>query len=162
MVSRMALLCLCGILWGSEVAFAAEECYRQEINPITRKPYTDKVKWQDDGRDLRRSFPAMPGLFDLHKGYQVGVRESRIASGLRGDKIKHCYVGCRISNETSFEVAVYAAFFKEERDLQDCNPRTHFDLKDIDATVAGADLARRFPGEGTGGFCRTQCRAIRP
>jgi hypothetical protein len=157
-MKALVLSCLCFM---SAMALAEEECWRKEIDPATRRIYQNAAQWEADKKVLVAKYPPMPNLFNLQKGYRVGLEESRKAARMRPDKRQHCYVGCRIANEAGHDVAVYAAIYKEDKDINDCNPRTHYDLKDIDATIAGADIARGAPGLADGKFCNTKCAAFR-
>lgn len=138
-------------------AAAEDECWRNEIDPSTRRPYQNAAQWNADKKSLAAQYPAMPNLFSLQKGYRVGVEESRKAARMRPDKRQHCYVGCRIANEAGYEVAVYAAYYKEDKDINDCNPKTHYDPKDIEATIAGARLAQGASNSADARFCNAKC-----
>jgi hypothetical protein len=141
-------------------AFAAAEeleCYQKEIDPSTHRIYQNKAQWEADRKDLWAKAPAMPNLFRLRKGYYVGVEESKNAARMRPDKRQHCYVGCRIANEAGHDVASYAAYYKEDKDILDCNRHSFFDLTDIEATIAGADLAMENPEKADAEYCDLKC-----
>lgn len=143
----------------TQASFArSPDCFKNEIDPQTGTYYQNQAQWQADMKALNEKFPSLPNLFLLRIGYKVGVKESKAARHMRPDKRQHCYVGCRIANDASYEVAVYAAYYKEWDDLSDCDPKTDFDLKDIDATLLGAFLAAENPGGANASYCSTVCK----
>jgi len=145
-------------LFSFAIASAAPACYTQENDPQTKRPYQNEAQWQADREALWQKAPASPSLLQLYRGYQV-ARLASAEKGLGSDKRKHCYVGCRIAAEVSFQVAEYAGYYKEDKDLTDCNPRTQFDFNDINATVIGAEIAARNPGRADQEYCKQQCRS---
>lgn len=105
-------------------AFAFEEC-TEEARPVIE--------------DWLKKNPGNVGVFDLYRGLSVANAESRFVSAKTGDdKARHCYVGCRIATDVNLATAFYAGWFKEQRDLTDCDPGTHFDPLDEEATRRGA------------------------
>lgn len=82
--------------------------------------------------------PEPPGLFYLYTAKKLADNERTFALELGSDKRAHCYLGCRISEKTSFETAKFAAWHKEYSDAIDCNPRSYFEIADYDATIKGA------------------------
>ena len=157
----MKAMILAALFLSSVLAVAEEECWRKEIDPSTRRIYQNAAQWEADKKALAAKYPPMPNLYKLQVGYRVGLEESRKASRMRPDKRQHCYVGCRIANEAGHDVAVYAAYYKEDKDINDCNPRTHYDLKDITATIAGADIGRQAAGHADDKYCDTKCAGFR-
>lgn len=135
-----------------------KECYLYEIDPHTKKVYQNRAQWEADRKALWNQTPEMPDILSLQAGYAVGVRESARSKGMGSDKRKHCYVGCRIAAEVSYEVAVYAAYYKENRDISDCDPNSRFEWEDIAATERGAKIAQK-QSRPSPAFCRERCRA---
>lgn len=82
----------------------------------------------------------MPFPWHLVKAYSVYKNEKTQAERMSSDKRAHCYIGCRIAQETNYETADYVGWLKEKRDLSDCNPKTHFDEEDYKATIRGASF----------------------
>ena len=137
----------------------AGDCYQHEIDPHTRRIYQNRAQWEADRTDLWKSAPSAPSFYRRWQGYKVAMAESPNSRGIGSDKRQHCYVGCRIAAVVGPDVAEYAAYYKEDKDILDCNPKTHFDLTDIKATMAGAALAK-IPEKSDGEFCRAQCRKL--
>jgi hypothetical protein len=135
------------------------DCYRNEIDPHTRRFYENRAQWEADRAELWRLAPSAPSFYRRWQGYKVAMAESVSSRGIGSDKRKHCYVGCRIAAQVGADVAEYAAYYKEDKDILDCNPQTHFDLTDITATMAGASLAI-IPERSDPGFCRAECRKL--
>lgn len=105
-------------------ALAVEEC-TEEANLVLQ--------------DWMTKNPGDVGLFSLYRGHGVGNQESRyVSQKSRNDKFKHCFVGCRIAFEVNLATALYAGWYKEQRDLTDCDPSTNFDPRDEEATRRGA------------------------
>lgn len=136
----------------------ADDCYLHEIDPQTKRVYQNEAQWKADQDKLWAAAPPSPSLYRLKKGYDVAISESGISRGIGSDKRKHCYVGCRIANDVGHDVAVFAAYYKENKDLLDCNSKTHYDLADIPATVRGADLAMASKSPADKDYCWKECR----
>jgi hypothetical protein len=135
------------------------DCYRHEIDPHTGRFYQNRTQWEADRVELWKSAPPAPSFFRRWQGYKVAMVESPNSHGIGSDKRKHCYVGCRIAAVVGPDVAEYAAYYKEDKDILDCSSQTHFDLMDIKATMAGALLAT-IPEKSDANFCRTECRKL--
>lgn len=144
---------VCGPVARAQVLPEAE-CFENEIDPQTGRRYQNRAQWEADRKELWEKAPAAPGILRLTVGYQVAMQESKKARG--PDKRQHCYVGCRIAHEVGHDVAVYAGYYKEDKDILDCDPKTHFDLKDLEATIRGADLAAG--NQADAAFCAQICR----
>jgi len=155
---NLSLICIFA-LGAAAAAESVGACYENEIDPQTKQIYQNEAQWKADREGLWAKAPSSPNFYRLKLGYDVSVEESKNSRGIGSDKRKHCYVGCRIANEVGHDVAVYAGYYKEDKDLLDCNPKTNFDLKDIEATVLGADIALKNPDKADGEYCRTECRA---
>jgi hypothetical protein len=82
--------------------------------------------------------PPLPAMSHLRKAKEVIDTEQDYALTLGTDKRAHCYMGCRISEDVNFETAKFAAWQKEYNDATDCDPETHFEVADYDATIDGA------------------------
>jgi hypothetical protein len=130
---------------GAQSAFAQNEELQCE-DPANLEVVSD---WQS--RE-----PAHPGMLRLAGAWLVYRRESPIANSLKNDKQAHCYIGCRVSQDVGITTAVYLGWLKEQRDLTDCNPRTHFDPKDEIATLRGSELS------GGKANCAEVCKAEFP
>jgi hypothetical protein len=115
-------------------------CFKQEINPATSKPFTSEQEWQNELDNWEEAAPRTAGLLSLWKAYSLFTNEKDMARKMGTDKTAHCYLGCRISQETDYETADYVGWLKEQRDLKDCNINTHFDDLDYKATQKGAEL----------------------
>lgn len=145
-------------------------CYQKEIDPQTKRVYQNEAQWNVDQKKLSDATPRMPNFLRLKWGWDLSRIEIKKTKGIGSDKRKHCYVGCRIGYDIGHDVAVYAGYYKEADDITDCNIKTHFDLKDIDATILGADIAKKCAEESTKEnpkqadeeYCRTECRAAIP
>ncbi|MGE0529279.1 MAG: hypothetical protein AB7G93_13920 [Bdellovibrionales bacterium] len=154
----IGILVLGTVLARPALAERLDTCYRSEVDPNTRRRYQNIAQWESDRNDLWANAPARPYPWSLLWGHRVAEQESPRARKLGSDKRQHCYVGCRIANDVGYDVAVYAAYYKEEQDLLDCDPKSYFEPKDIEATVIGADLAVINPGGADAKYCSRQCR----
>jgi hypothetical protein len=97
--------------------------------------------WSRAVNDWNSRRPPFPNPLYAYKGYQVAKAEGRFARDhFKSDKQMHCYVGCRIAQETDFTTAQFAAWEKERRDLTDCSSDSHFEEMDYTVTVWGAHL----------------------
>jgi len=150
-------------LFFSISAFAntsADECYQHETDPRTGWIYQNRAQWEADRKDLWKVTPRMPSILRLKRGYDVAMVESVKSRGIGSDKRQHCYVGCRIAAEVGADIAEYAAYYKEHKDISDCDPHTHFDLADISATLKGAEAGAMHSVKADAAFCRLECRKI--
>jgi hypothetical protein len=123
----------------------AGECFRSEIDPKTNKIYSSEKIYLDDIKEWQVQKPEVPGMFKLARAYSVYKKEKDFATSLGNDKRAHCYMGCRISQETDYHVAEYVGWLKEDQDIRDCKPTTHFDAADWSATNKGAQLGQSQP-----------------
>lgn len=89
----------------------------------------------------RNRRPAHPGALRLARAYLTYRHEGATLAKIKYDKWAHCYAGCRIAQDVDVLTANYVAWLKEDRDLHDCDPGTHFDPEDEIATNIGASLA---------------------
>ncbi|UOF01710.1 hypothetical protein [Bdellovibrio reynosensis] len=123
-------------------ASAADLCFKSENNPRTGEVFQTQADYDDELSLWNQKHPGMPNPFSLMKAYSLYSSEKDLANKLKkkSDKLAHCYVGCRISQEISKRTADYVGWYKEEKDLKDCHHGTRFDEQDYIATVRGADL----------------------
>lgn len=124
----------------SSSASAQESCWQQEVNPYTKSLYTQN-EWQDHVEKWEEHAPSSPSLWSLFKAHQTYKKELSAAEKLKNDKKKHCYLGCRIAQNTSFDVSTYVGWLKESEDLNDCDINTNFEPLDFASTVDGAAFA---------------------
>ncbi len=110
-----------------------------EKNPKTKKFYTSEATYNSDLTAWQNLItPVNPFL--LFQAYQIYIQEKERSLTLKSDKMSHCYIGCQIRQKTNFQTVQYVAWLKEFRDLKDCNPRSHFELDDFEATILGGGL----------------------
>jgi uncharacterized protein YozE (UPF0346 family) len=139
----------------STSAMAANECFTQEINPKTNKAYTSAADYIQDRSDWAAKAPESPNMFSLAKAYAIYKSEKEASLKIGNDKHAHCYMGCRISQGTSYRVAEYVGWLKEDRDIKDCNKNSHFDEADYEATTTGAHLGEsQVDAEGCVALCK--------
>ena len=126
-------------------AFASSlSCAASEKNALTNRIFSvDEYRevlgeWED-------AEPAAPGLLRLFRAYNLYQSEKPRVDKIRGDKAKHCFLGCRMAEEIDLKTAIYVAWYKEQKDLTDCNSKTLFEHADYDATVIGAETAMASP-----------------
>lgn len=117
----------------------ADECYLSEKNVVTKKIFTEQEYTQVLDEWLSQE-PESPGLLNLLFAYNVYKNESSTVADIKGDKRRHCYIGCRITQSASYESAIYAAWYKEYKDLTDCSNSTSFERRDYEYTLEGADI----------------------
>lgn len=137
-------------------ANTTSSCFEKEIDQRTHRVYQNYPQWSADLAELRESTPRNPGWIQLYRGYQVGKAAS-VEANQGSDKWKHCFVGCRIATVVSYDVAIYAAHYKEAQDLQDCRLDSRFDWEDVEATARGAEIALELGQRADRSSCRTQC-----
>lgn len=103
--------------------------------------------------------PEIPNFTDLLSAKRIIDAERSYALKFKNDKRAHCYLGCRISADVNFETARYAAWQKEYSDATDCNPKTHFEVADYDATIKGAQREVKSPERaGLRKSCTDYCK----
>ena len=118
----------------AQPAAQASDCWRQE-------GFASPAAYQKQISDWRAEAVPFPGPLDAYSAYRIGKDERDFAlDRLKNDKKAHCYMGCRISQDVNFATAQWAGWKKEEKDLVDCNPSTHFETMDYQVTVVGAHL----------------------
>lgn len=119
---------------------AQEACWEQETNPYSKAIYTEE-QWHEHLENWETQAPPSPGLWSLFQAHQTYKKELSTAQKLKNDKKKHCYIGCRIAQDTSLEVSIYVGWLKESDDIQDCDKKTFFEPLDFESTVDGAEQA---------------------
>lgn len=124
----------------SSTAFADSLCYQSEGDPRTGKAFSTDQDYQDELERWQSKAPGTPNPFALFKAYNVYKSEKDYAGSMKSDKRAHCYMGCRISQSTSYKTADYVGWLKEDRDLKDCSRKTHYDEQDYVATLRGAQF----------------------
>lgn len=112
----------------------------------------DALMWQN-----RK--PGHPGTLRLARAWLTYRNEGANLARIKYDKWAHCYGGCRIAQDVDAATVLYVAWLKEDRDLRDCNARTHFDPLDEDATNLGAQLA---PQAADAAACLSLCKQALP
>lgn len=160
MHKTLASLILCLILTSGVQAVAADPaCYKNEIDQSTRKVYQSQQQYESDLAELYSHEPPHPGYPRLYRAYKVYKDAMATQKRFKSDKQAHCFIGCRIAGEVDAETAIYVAWYKEERDLKDCNIQTHFEWADIKATLKGVDIAVGRPdADDYPSLCRKRCR----
>lgn len=135
-------------------AFSKGQCIDVEVHPETREKMSES-QWQRAHQEWVDEEPKNPGYLNLLLAYGVYSAEKRRLGKLRGDKRKHCYMGCRIARRISLNTAIYVAWYKEYEDLTDCNPKTFFEWRDYEFTVDGAEAGASM---GNTGNCMKYCQ----
>ena len=127
----------------SLTAFAEiEPCWRLEINPRTEEKYNSVSDWNRAMWDWERASPLKPSPAQLFAASKIYFAYNGQVTNWNFDKAAHCFLGCKMSQEISFQAAQYTAWFKEFGDLRDCNEHTHFGQADYNATIQGAALGQ--------------------
>ncbi|MBL7688822.1 MAG: hypothetical protein JNJ49_12375 [Bdellovibrionaceae bacterium] len=128
------------------------QCFENEVNPQTHQRYETAAQWQSDVDAWEQRGRGFAGPLNLFWSFTSYVREKKQAESFGSDKAAHCYIGCVIARSTRAEVADYVGWLKEQKDLSDCDPETHFEEADALATSWGGMLEARSREE-----CRAQC-----
>lgn len=135
----------------------AKACHEQEYNEESRKVFSSRDEYADAIRAWKARAPDTPHPIALWRAYNIYKKEHHKALSLGNDKRAHCYIGCRISQDIDFPTADYVGWYKEERDLSDCNRRTHFDEIDYIATIKGAEIGKQQHESST---CERACKQL--
>lgn len=154
-MKKIIVLCLFALLLqltSQAKAMGQDSCWAQESYKEQGGSFTSKLEWEQVRKEWNniRSLPHDPRL--VLKAYHLAKAETKKAGQLGGDKMAHCYMGCRIAQETDYETARFAAWYKEMKDLTDCNPNTAFEYADYAVTCLGAELRAATPEQ-----CVQQC-----
>ena len=153
----MKSLIALSILLFSGSAFAQQACYETEKNVTTKKMFTED-EWNAALEDWDAQEPKDPGILKLFYAWNVYNKELPTANTFKGDKRKHCYIGCRIAQDVSYETAVYVAWYKEKEDLTDCKKNSYFEHRDYEITIEGAELAKKSKDAK---YCLDECGKIK-
>lgn len=148
------LIFVCYIFF-STGAIAAEQCFQNEVNFRTKVVFASEDEYQQELFYWQQKEPEMPGMFELYKAYETFNKAKADAAKLKSDKTKHCFIGCRIAQDTSYPTADYVGWFKEIQDLKDCKRNTHYEEADYIATLRGAEAGRNDAVE-----CLAACKQI--
>lgn len=159
-MSAKALLFVTFALFAPALAQAetAAACFANEVDPATRRAYANEDQYRADLEALLQAEPPRPGLYTLYRAYNLSQAETPNAQALKSDKRAHCYIGCRIANDFGAAAAEYAAWYKEHRDLTDCDRRSRFEPQDIVATQVGIRLGETHAPRADKSLCQQQCR----
>jgi hypothetical protein len=154
------LLSLLSFILIPTFGFAAQPpgCWTSEVSPVSKKIYS-QTQWEQDLAQWLRLEPESPSLWSLFKAHQTYKKEQAAVKKIKGDKRKHCYIGCRIAQENSLEVSLYVGWLKESEDLQDCDKKTYFEPLDHQSTVDGAVVGSESQSPK---ICHEFCSAYKP
>lgn len=132
----LAVFLFCGSFG---VAAQAQEslCYQSERDPRTDRPFENQEDYDSLTQSWNQRSPGLVNPLNLLKAYSVYKREVARAKKMGNDKQMHCYLGCRIAQETHLSTVDYVGWLKESRDLSDCNLRSRFEEEDYLATLRG-------------------------
>lgn len=139
-VAFITLSIFSNLALASTASASTMACWQKENNPTTAKRYSSASEYQAHLNFWAGKMPIIPNPLNLMNGYNLYKTELPKMRGLSNDKVKHCYIGCRIAQETSQNTANYMGWYKERQDLTDCNPNTRFEHQDYIATAYGAKI----------------------
>lgn len=140
MIIRIAL-----ILVITQLSIASPEndlCWTNEENPATSQPYSSFNEWDNDVYEWKQKFHSHFNLVSLANAFSAYSKEKIKAKSFGDDKVAHCYIGCKIAQKTNFKTSRFAAWYKELKDITDCRIESHFEIKDYDATILGAEAGK--------------------
>lgn len=149
---RLLLVFAFGISVLSVAQAEGLQCFENEVNPKTQQRYETEVQWQSDLDAWEQRGRGLAGPLNLFWSFTSYIREKKQAESFGSDKAAHCYIGCVIARSTRAEVADYVGWLKEQKDLSDCDPETHFEEADAVATSWGGALEARSREE-----CQVRC-----
>lgn len=145
-IKFLSLLTVVTLLTGCKQQFA-EKKVRDNLRGFHAKALTCLSDEGVTRAEVDRFFfhqPHIPSYKHLEKIRDNAERYSQMASRFSDDdKVKHCFMGHLLTQETNRPSAVFMAFYKEAQDVGDCNRRTRFEVADQVATVVGAGYAKR-------------------
>ncbi len=116
-------------------------CWKTEINYLNNQLYSSQALYNQHCLQWTNFKKPTPDAFSLHQAYMTYQAEIKKTEKFSKDKVKHCYMGCRIAAETDLPTTEYVAWSKEQDDISDCKRKTHFEIKDYEATIDGAHHA---------------------
>lgn len=137
----------------SSLASAANNCWQKEINPTTVKVYSSQAEWQKHVDYWNAHQAALPNPLNLITAYNIYKSEYARVNKFKNDKLKHCYVGCKIAQATTLRTTEYVGWYKELKDITDCDISTHFEIRDFQATVHGGQIG----ATSSGANCQVEC-----
>ena len=132
----------------------ANNCWQNEVDPLTKKPFQTEYDYNNFKKNWDKQKPTTPNPFLLLKAFATYKSEQQTADSFKNDKAAHCYIGCRIAQDTNYECADYAGWKKESDDLTDCKLQSYFEEEDYLATIAGAESGLENPEKN---HCREFC-----
>lgn len=140
MRALIVLVILLGL--SSAIARPTNSCFTNELSPLTNKKYKSFSEYSHEKKQWAKLKPtALVNPVQLILAYKVFTLEEDYAKSLSSDKAAHCYIGCRVGQETSLRTAYFMSWYKESLDLTDCNASTRFEYQDHSATIYGANLS---------------------
>lgn len=142
----MKLFLLTTMLFFQSKAFASFQCFENEKDVTTKKIFTEQG-YNQSLESWLTGEPEHPGYFQLWKAYNFYSGEKPTLNKIKGDKRKHCYIGCRMGQALPVDTAIYVAWYKEYQDLTDCERSTRFEVEDFDATLSGIDVGESSPND---------------
>ncbi|MBK9323810.1 MAG: hypothetical protein IPM97_12850 [Bdellovibrionaceae bacterium] len=154
----LLLIFFIGLMTQTSVAETLQ-CFQIEEDPKRLGPYSTQLQYQLAKDEWRDETPGLSNPIELAFAYRVYRIEKNKAEALGIDKTAHCFIGCRVAQETSLQTAAYVGWLKEQRDLGDCKAESHFDKEDYLATIKGALMAATLR---TGADCADSCIQVYP
>lgn len=142
------------VIAASATPVLAAQCWTQEVNPKTKRIYSSRAEYDAHLRIWNERAKPLPNPLNLIAAYNIYKNEQRNTTRLANDKIKHCYIGCRITQGASAYTTEYVGWYKELQDLTDCRRSSHFENVDFLATVDGSRVAASATSANA---CATQC-----
>lgn len=152
------LFILAFVVFSANTSLAqSKACYQKELNQKTKKVFSSQEEYDATRIDWQYRSPGRANPIYLWRAYNLYKKEQQKALALGNDKRAHCYIGCRIAQETDFHTADYVGWYKEERDLNDCKASTQFDELDYLSTVRGAEIGVQ---QDEGSTCARSCKQL--
>ena len=154
-LSFYTILFLCLLNIACSTSAKANTCWQNEADPLTQKPFQSEYDYNNLKKNWNSQKPVTPNPFQLIKAFATYKKEQSTADAFKNDKAAHCYIGCRIAQDTNYECADYAGWKKENDDLTDCQLQSYFEEEDYLATIAGANAGKDNPVKN---FCIEYCQ----
>ncbi len=130
----MHLLILVLALSSASAAAKNIECWKSE-GFKSRESYT---KQQAQWKKLKPVSPNNADLISAKLSFDVLKK-----TYFENDKKLHCFIGCEVARIVNVRTSRYLGWLKEERDLNDCKSKTHFEVADYVATMWGANEGQK-------------------
>lgn len=116
----------------------SQVCYLSEPYPYSSRNFETQKEYDFYVNYWKEFEPQQPNPLLLLRGWLIAKEASQFArQNFADDKKMHCYVGCKVSQNASFQTAVYAGWLKEYQDLTDCKSNSGFSPDDYEATIVG-------------------------